>query len=232
MRTFGLPLISAMLIFSAVTAEASPIIDQSNATASGGSLQSVGYNGNSRYQQQVTAGMAGLLSYIDLYAGVGGVGADKSFLRIAKLSNNNFFNGAWLFNSEISFITGLNHIDISAANINVAENDMFVIDVGAMRNTKIVNGRQVVTGSLLFSGYYNAYGSPSYLDGDMFTYATGASSANPAPYNQQLKFSTYVTPPPVATPVPAPATLPLFATGLVGVFAMARRRANKRATAA
>lgn len=174
-------------------ANAAVVLDQSNISSGG-----VNFNGGDSaltWQQEVTAGINGQLTNIDVY--YGGSGLVNFFINLGNgwQSDGNDFS---LLNMAVS--TGLNNIDVSSALINVTAGQSFIIGLQGTGTT--------FSPSIKGSGVNNYGNGAVYLNGSI--YQAGEYDIN---------FQTYVMTSQVAEPVP----LALFALGLLG-FALRRSR--------
>lgn len=160
--------------------------------------------GTAHFQQQITAGISGLLDHIDLYTGKG-----TTEIRIKK-GGAVQTSSPWLFDQTITFTAGVNHIDLSAYNISLNPGDLFVVDWLGGSKAPLLS----------VSGPYGAYGH-DYSGGSLWGYMNNTWTTSIYGGSWDLEFQTFVNDPPAATPEPA--TLALFGCGLVS-FALYRRR--------
>ncbi len=188
LKTFASAL--AALALSGAAAHAAGVLDQ-QAQPFGGSL----YEGL-EWQQQVTAGLSGLLSGVTLY----GNGTDLT-VRIA--SGGAFNPGPYAFSGTAHLTPTGTFIDTSAANITLSAGDAFVIDTIGGVNGNISLAAAPYAGGHLFANF----GVP--VD---YTTCCGVTA---------MAFQTFVEAP---GGVPEPASWALMLTGFGGVGALLRQR--------
>lgn len=201
-KTFAAIIITIFLTIPCIS-DASIVLDQVNQNMYTSMV------GTNHYQQEVTVGYGGILSYVDLYTSAGSVN-----LRLA--TGSAVQTGGWLFDQAVSLVSGWNHIDVSAANMIMDVGDMFVIDwLGA-------------TGSPLLGISFNYYTYQGYADGYLWRIpTTGAPTNNVFGTTQfDLLFRTYMADLPVIEdPVaaPEPGTVALLALGGLGLVVFRKR---------
>lgn len=181
----------AVVLVSGV-AHAAPILDQ-QALPFGGSF----YEGL-EWQQSVTAAVAGRLSGITLY----GAG---THVTVRVNAGDGFYSGPYAFNQSVQLAAGGTFIDTSAANIQLAAGQRFVID--------LVNG---------FGGNISAAAAP-YGGGRLYL-NFGVPSDYTACCNSSLAFQSFMEGGAEAGAVPEPGAWGLMILGFAGAGASLRRR--------
>lgn len=181
-----------MFVAFVVSAHANSILDQNNPPGN------VGLNDGLEWQQQVTAGLGGVLSGITLYTASG---TDVDTVKIGVGSG--FFTGQYSFETTVGINAGGTFIDTSSANIMLNPGEHFVIDVSGG------------------PGCCNLVGaSVPYSGGDLYLNFGGVQDYTQL-FGYSLSFQTYMN-----TEVPEPGTLVFMGTGALGLAGLLRRKIN------
>jgi hypothetical protein len=186
------------------TAHATLILDQNNTLNEGNTK----LNDSFEWQQQVTDGVSGLLSGIELYTVSG---SDSVVVSIGV--GPAFDPGPFAFSTTVTIGSSGTFIDTSGANIMLTTGEEFVIDVA--------NGPGCCDLSAVTSLYA---GGDLYLNngGNIIDInSTGVSGA------YSLAFQTFIQTPQVPT-APEPGTVVLFGLGLAGIVQAHRRRSARK----
>ncbi|MEW5684670.1 MAG: PEPxxWA-CTERM sorting domain-containing protein [Pseudomonadota bacterium] len=184
-------IIAAVVMLVSGAARAAPVLDQ-QAAPFGGYL----YEGLN-WQQTVTAGVAGQLSGLTLY----GAGTNVT-VRVSP--GQGFYAGPFAYSQNVQLASGGTFIDLSAAGIQLAAGDRFVID--------LING----------SGGNIARAAGPYAGGHLF-----AKFGVPVDYSacceSTLAFQTFMDAGSSGA-VPEPGAWALMILGFGGAGAMLRGR--------
>jgi hypothetical protein len=174
-------LVGALLLMSADSLLATPVLDQFN----GAGVSVFGSTSTDDWQQGVTAGMNGTLSSISLYS-YGGPTTFKVYINLG----SPWQSDANAFETEVTrpWGSGWFSIDVSAANIQLAQGDHFVI--GAQGESMLWGNDNTYSGGTLWGKF-------------------GSNPPGTGPYGD-LAFATYMT------PVPEPSISALSLTILAG----------------
>jgi hypothetical protein len=163
------------------------------------------------FQQQVTAGIGGLLVGVELYTTLSPPNEDPAVAELDTVSigvGPGFFAGAFSFTTQAWIEPGGTYIDTSAAGIYLTPGERFVIDVTDPQSGTCCN----------LGGAYRVYSG-----GDMFMKQDSTITDDSI---TSMAFETFMDP--NATPpepgVPEPGTLALFGSGILGVVWMRRRK--------
>lgn len=224
MRKMGLLGAFCLLVINSSNLSAAqiPVIDQSFLIADIGITSSGAIFTTSATAQTFTVGASGILSLIDLELrrSEGLVGDDLSFaLRNTSSGIPNAIDAESLFTTTISLASipttafpdpvAVTTIDLSSANIQVNVGDVLAISLiggGPSGGPPWVLWDEDKTNGGLYSG------------GEAFFRGAAETPWVPFPNPGDKGFRTWVT------PVPIPATVWLFGSGLIGLIGVARRK--------
>ena len=154
--------------------------------------------------------MSGILDHINLYTSAGTVN-----IRV-KMGNAVQTSGPWLFDQVLTFVAGVNSINLSALGISVEAGDTFVVDW---------NGAPGGVAEPLF-GFSFTYANPDYAGGALWKIVNGVGTMEGlAGYTEDMRFQTYIQER-VAVHTPEPATMLLMGIGVAGAAFMRKRKMN------
>ena len=167
------------------------------------------------FQQQVTAGIGGLLVGVELYTTLSPPDQDPGVAELDTVSigvGPGFFAGVFSFTTQAVIEPGGTYIDTSAAGIYLTPGERFVIDVTDPQSGTCCN----------LGGAYRVYPG-----GDLFM--KQGSTISDDSTEVSMAFETFMDP--NATPpepgTPEPGTLALFGSGVLGVAWMRRRKTGQ-----
>jgi hypothetical protein len=152
------------------------------------------------WQQEIQAGKPGLLTGIEFNIFLA---YDDTTIIDFGLATGSGWQPDLDFQTTVSAHDGWNFVDVSSAGITLNTGDMFVIDFRRGNNIGLIGGsilNQYTKGRLYFEGSL----FDEYYD---------------------IAFRTYVDPD--LNPVPEPATMLLFGTGMAGLLSSRLRMKNK-----
>jgi hypothetical protein len=167
------------------------------------------------FQQQVTAGIGGLLVGVELYTTLSPPDQDPGVAELDTVSigvGPGFFAGVFSFTTQAVIEPGGTYIDTSAAGIYLTPGERFVIDVTDPQAGTCCN----------LGGAWRVYSG-----GDLFM--KQGSTISDDSTEVSMAFETFMDP--NATPpepgTPEPGTLALFGSGVLGVAWMRRRKTGQ-----
>jgi len=159
----------------------------------------VSYNGTAsilNWQQEVTSGIDGTLSSIDLYFHQ--AGSIKFYVNLGNAWQNDTHD---YFKESLSVKAGWNNIDISTSAMAVSLGDIFVFGLSGLDN-----------GPLDFAGST----SNQYSNGRLYL-SFNSDTANEYEDGFDIGFRTYVN---QSTSIPEPSTVVIFALGLMCIASL------------
>ncbi|MEO1308821.1 MAG: hypothetical protein AAFV38_13105 [Pseudomonadota bacterium] len=134
----------ALLLATASISSAATVVDQVNDSNS-----FVGFNTTLNWQQEVVAGVSGILDTIELNFGIGG-GSIDVFVNLG----SGWQTDADDFSTSVSGLSGYSSIDVSSADISLSKGDTFIIGVrnGAGGDLRGSSGDTYAPGGLFLNG--------------------------------------------------------------------------------
>jgi hypothetical protein len=169
------------------------------------------------FQQQVTAGIGGLLVGVELYTTLSPPGQNPGVAELDTVSigvGPGFFAGAFSFITQAWIEPGGTYIDTSAAGIYLTPGELFVIDVTDPQAGTCCN----------LGGAWRVYSG-----GDLFMKQGSTISEDSGSPGTSMAFETFMDPnaAPPEPGTPEPGTLALFGSGVLGVAWMRRRKTGR-----
>jgi hypothetical protein len=196
-------LCGAAIAILATAAHAATVVDQEN-------LPSVnwGLNDSFEWQQQVTAGISGLLAGIELFGS-----SPSDLVRIGL--GDAFSTGPFAFSEQVSLNSSGFYIDTSQANIMLTAGEPFVVDVS--------DGSPKYQCCLLEASY--SLTNPAYSGGDLYlNYYGDIVNYSTSYYHDDMAFITFMK----SSAVPEPSAWTMILLGFAGVGYAGYRRSQER----